>query len=405
MFNFIVNIRNKVLRVLYQLAKPLIFLMEPEDAHDVFKSVGKFLGASALGRGFTSLLFGYRHHALNIKVDGVDYVSPVGLSAGFDKDGELAAVYPHMGFGLAELGSFTGEVCPGNPGKRLFRMKKSKSILVWYGLNNQGAEKISQRLKGVDFGDLRVGISCAKSNITEDFDLQDSIDDYIKTMVLFKDIGDYYTINISCPNTQDGEPFVDKHNLDALLTAANEVRVEGKPIYVKLAADLPVEEVNTIVDACVEYGIDGVVLTNLAKPKYNKEYVEDELPFHKGAMSGLPLQRISTDMIRHVYRRTKGELTIIGVGGIFSARDAYEKITSGASLLHMITTMIFDGPQNISEINRGLVKLLEKDGFKTIEEAVGSRNPLAQKQLDSVFETPADNDKESKEASGLTQPA
>lgn len=379
MYSFVVAIRNKILWALYRLARPLIFLMEPEDAHDVFKSVGKFLGASSIGRGFTSLIFGFRDKSLNIKVDGVDYISPVGLSAGFDKDGELTSVYPHMGFGLAELGSFTGEVCPGNPGKRLFRMKKSKSILVWYGLNNQGAEKISQRLSNVNFGDLRVGISVAKSNLTDEFDLQESIDDYVKTMVLFKDIGDYYTINISCPNTQDGEPFVDKHNLDALLKAANEVRVEGKPIYLKLAADLPMDEVNIIVDACVEHGIDGVVLTNLAKPKYNNEYVKEELPFHKGAMSGLPLQRISTDMVRHVYRRTNGKLTIIAVGGIFTARDAYEKVTSGASLLHMITTMIFDGPQNIGEINRGLVKLLEKDGFRTIEEAVGSRNPLAHK--------------------------
>ena len=122
--------------------------------------------------------------------------------------------------------------------------------------------------------------------------------------------------------------------------------------------------------------MDGVVLTNLAKPAFNQEYVKEELPYHKGAMSGLPLQRISTNLIRHVYRRTRGELTIIGVGGVFSAKDAYEKITSGASLLHMISTMIFDGPQNINEINRGLVRLLEADGFSSIEEAVGSRNPL-----------------------------
>jgi dihydroorotate dehydrogenase len=129
--------------------------------------------------------------------------------------------------------------------------------------------------------------------------------------------------------------------------------------------------------------MEGVVCTNLAKPKYNTEHRPEEypttkglLPAGKGAMSGLPLQRISTNVVRHVYRRTRGKLTIIGVGGIFNARDAYEKITSGASLCHMITTMIFDGPQNINEINRGLVKLLKADGFSSIAEAVGSRNPL-----------------------------
>ncbi|WP_070967372.1 quinone-dependent dihydroorotate dehydrogenase [Vibrio sonorensis] len=371
-----IGVRNFTLKLLYRAIRPLIFLMDPEDAHYKLKKVGVALGSNPLSRSITSMLFNYNHKSLNTQVDGIDYRNPVGLSAGFDKDGELTSIYPSIGFGLAELGSFTGEVCPGNPGKRLFRMVKSKSILVWYGLNNQGAEKISARLAGTDFGPLKVGINAAKSNLTPEFDLQDSIEDYVKTMRLFKDIGDYYTINISCPNTQDGEPFVDPDNLNALLTAVTENRVEGRPVYVKLAADLEIEEINTIVDCCMEHQIDGVVLTNLAKPSHNQEYVKDELPYHKGAMSGLPLQRISTNVIRHVYRRTRGKLTIIGVGGVFTAKDAYEKITSGASLLHMITTMIFDGPQNISEINRGLVKLLKEDGFNSIEEAVGSRNPL-----------------------------
>ena len=381
----LVGIRNWFMWAGFQTIRPLIFLMEPEQAHYSLKRVGVFLGKFWFTRKLTSLLMNYKHDSLNITVDGVDYKNPVGLSAGFDKDGELTKIYPHMGFGLAELGSFTGEICPGNPGKRLFRMIKSKAIVVWYGLNNEGSEKISARLKDEDFGDLRVGINAANSNLTPEFVLKDSIADYLKTMKLFKDVGDYYDVNISCPNTQEGEPFVDKKNLDKLLTAINkEIRpITDKPIYVKLAADMTLDEINIIVDACVEHGMDGVVCTNLAKPQYNTEHrpeeyptVDGRLPEGKGAMSGLPLQRISTNVIRHVYRRTKGKLTIIGVGGIFSAKDAYEKICSGASLLHMITTMIFDGPQNINEINRGLVKLLKKDGFDSIEQAVGCRNPL-----------------------------
>ena len=381
----LIGLRNWLMWAGFQTIRPLIFLMEPEQAHYSLKRVGVFLGKFWITRKLTSLLMNYKHESLNITVDGIDYKNPVGLSAGFDKDGELTKIYPHMGFGLAELGSFTGEICPGNPGKRLFRMIKSKAIVVWYGLNNEGAETISKRLAGEDFGDLRVGINAANSNLTPEFVLKDSIADYLKTMKLFKDIGDYYDVNISCPNTQDGEPFVDKKNLDKLLTAINkEIRpISDKPIYVKLAADMTLDEINIIVDACVEHKMDGVVCTNLAKPAHNSEHrpeeyptVDGRLPKGKGAMSGLPLQRISTNVIRHVYRRTRGKLTIIGVGGIFTAKDAYEKITSGASLLHMITTMIFDGPQNINEINRGLVKLLKKDGFDSIEQAVGSRNPL-----------------------------
>ena len=381
----LIGLRNNFLWLGYQAIRPLIFLMEPEQAHYSLKRVGVFLGKFWITRKLTSLLMNYKHESLHTTVDGIEYKNPVGLSAGFDKDGELTKIYPHMGFGLAELGSFTGEICPGNPGKRLFRMVKSKAIVVWYGLNNEGSEKISARLKDEDFGDLRVGINAANSNLTPEFVLEDSIADYLKTMKLFKDVGDYYDVNIRCPNTQEGEPFVDKDNLDALLTAINtEIRpISDKPIYVKLAADMTLDEINVIVDACVEHGMDGVVCTNLAKPQYNSEHrpeeyptVDGRLPEGKGAMSGLPLQRISTNVIRHVYRRTRGKLTIIGVGGVFSAKDAYEKITSGASLLHMITTMIFDGPQNINEINRGLVKLLKADGFDSIEQAVGSRNPL-----------------------------
>ena len=387
--SFIIAVRNLILRILFRVLRPLIFLMDPEQAHYSMKRIGVFLGSNPITKVFTSLLFDYGHKSLNTEVDGIKYRNPIGLSAGFDKDGELTKIYPNLGFGLAELGSITGEICPGNPGKRLFRMVKSKSIVVWYGLNNMGAEKLSSRLAGQKFGRLRVGINAALSNMSSEFDLDSSIADYLKTMTLFKDIGDYYTVNISCPNTQEGEPFVHKDKLDALLTAINKhIRpITAKPIYVKLAADMSVEDINTIVDACVEHKMEGVVCTNLAKPKYNTEHRPEEypttkglLPAGKGAMSGLPLQRISTNVVRHVYRRTRGKLTIIGVGGIFNARDAYEKITSGASLCHMITTMIFDGPQNINEINRGLVKLLKADGFNTIAEAVGSRNPLPKVQ-------------------------
>ena len=396
--NYLIAFRNFFLKLSFRAIRPLIFMMEPEQAHRTLKRAGVFLGNNKFLKSLTGLFFNYDHESLNIEVDGINYRNPIGLSAGFDKDGELTKIYPSLGFGLAELGSFTGEVCPGNPGKRLFRMKKSKSIVVWYGLNNEGSEKISQRLADEDFGDLRVGINAANSNLTPEFILQDSISDYLKTMKLFKDIGDYYDVNISCPNTQDGEPFVDKDNLDALLIAINkEIRpISDKPIYVKLAADMTLEEINIIVDACMEHGMDGVVCTNLAKPEFNSEHRPEEyptnrglLPKGKGAMSGLPLQRISTNVIRHVYRRTRGQLTIIGVGGIFTARDAYEKITSGASLCHMITAMIFDGPQAMNEINRGLVKLLKADGFDSISQAVGSKNPLPKIDSSQDLETKA----------------
>jgi dihydroorotate dehydrogenase len=373
----LLSIRGFIAKFIYRwLLRPLIFLWSGEVAHHKLMTFGLLFGSNFIGRFILRILFFYKNKRLNTRVNGIDYKNPLGLSAGFDKDGELTDIYPVLGFGFAELGSFTGEICPGNPGvgRRLFRLIKSKSILVWYGLNNQGAQKIAQRLKNKKFN-LPIGINAAKTNSTSEFVLQNSIDDYLKTLNAFKDIGNYYTINISCPNTQDKEPFVDVANLKALVEAINKINLK-KPIYVKLAADLSIDEINTIIDTCVECGIDGFVLTNLAKPEFNQEFRKEELTFHKGAMSGLPLQRISTNVIRHVYRRTQGKLTIIGVGGIFNAEDAYEKITSGANLVALVTAMIFEGPQIIGEINRGLVKLLKRDGFNSISEAVGSQNPL-----------------------------
>ena len=371
-------LRGQINYLFYRwIARPLIFLWEAETAHNKLKQFGLLFASNVVGRRLLKVLFYYQHTSLNITVDGIKYDNPIGLSAGFDKDGELTDAYPLIGFGFAELGSFTGDVCPGNPGvgRRLFRLVKSKSILVWYGLNNQGAEAIAKRLKDKKFK-IPIGISAAKTNNAASFDLQDSIDDYLKTVSEFKDIGSYYTINISCPNTQDGEPFVDQKNLDALLSALDKVKQENKPVYIKMAADLEVDEINTIVDACLKHKVDGLVLTNLTKPSMSDEYLKEELTFDKGALSGLPVQRISTEVVRHVYQRTRGKITIIGVGGVFSADDAYEKITSGANLIELITSMIFEGPQVVGEINRGLVELLKKDGFSSIEAAVGSRNPL-----------------------------
>jgi len=371
-------LRGKINYLFYRwIMRPLIFLWEAEEAHNKLKQFGLLFSSSVFGRRLLKALFYYQHTSLNTTVDGVKYDNPIGLSAGFDKDGELTDIYPLMGFGFAELGSFTGDVCPGNPGvgRRLFRLVKSKSILVWYGLNNQGAEAIAKRLKHKNFK-IPIGISAAKTNNSSDFDLQDSIDDYLKTVDEFTDIGDYYTINISCPNTQDGEPFVDQKNLETLLSALDKVKQEGKPVYIKMAADLEEGEINTIVDVCLKHKVDGLVLTNLTKPSMNSEHLKEELTFDKGALSGIPVQRISTNMVRHVYQRTRGKITIIGVGGVFSADDAYEKITSGANLIELITSMIFEGPQVVGEINRGLVDLLKKDGFSSIEKAVGSRNPL-----------------------------
>ena len=192
--------RGFVTRNIYRMIRPLIFLWPAEVAHNKLKTFGLYTTGNTLGKKTLKLLFYYENKILNTKVDGINYKNPIGLSAGFDKDGELGDVYPLLGFGFAELGSFTGDICAGNPGvgRRLFRLVKSKSILVWYGLNNMGSEIISKKIKNKNFL-IPIGISAAKSNQVMDYDIDISINDYLKTVNAFKNIGDYYTIKYFMP--------------------------------------------------------------------------------------------------------------------------------------------------------------------------------------------------------------
>ena len=312
--SFIIGIRNQIFRLFYRLARPLIFLMDPENAHYTLKRVGVFLGSNPVTRGLTTLLFDYGHKSLNIKVDGIEYRNPVGLSAGVDKDGELTSIYPSLGFGLAELGSFTGEVCPGNPGKRLFRMVKSRSIVVWYGLNNFGAEKISKRLANVDFGRLRVGINAAKSNVTPEFDLQESIRDYLKTMTLFKDIGDYYTINISCPNTDKN---MINDNIECFINS------KRKWCILKLSPYCDIKSVDTY---------------------YNQGFRQfhccNTLPVKEGGLSGKSLIPYSVNLIQNI-KNKYSDTIIIGGGGIRDVNDIITYNKAGA-VHYSISTLFFN---------------------------------------------------------------
>lgn len=372
MKNIIVYLRNKFIRLLYKgLAKPIFFLIDPEKIHDFFVKVGHLLGANPVTRGLTKLFFSYSDKALSQKIFNIDFKNPIGLAAGFDKDARLTNILAAVGFGHAELGSITGEPCPGNPKPRLWRLKKSKGIIVHYGLKNEGAEKISQKLRGKAF-QIPIGISIAKTNCAETVDIEKGIADYTKAYKAFRDIGSYLTINISCPNAFGGEPFTDPEKLTRLLEKIFETK-KNKPVFLKIAPGLPHDQIDQLIDIAKKFKIDGFVCTNLNKDRTRPEILEKNLP-DKGSISGKPAFIPSNETIKYIYKKTNGEFLIIGCGGIFTAQDAYTKIRLGASLLQLITSMIFEGPQVISEINQGLTKLLKKDGFKNISEAIGVDN-------------------------------
>ncbi len=342
--------------------------MDPEVVHDKTINLGKFLGSNFITRGIVSLKFNYSNKKLEQRILGLDFKNPVGLAAGFDKNIELINVIPSVGFGFEEVGSITGEPCEGNPKPRLWRLKKSKSLVVNYGLKNEGCKVLSEKLKKLR-PKIPIGVSIAKTNSKETVNTDKGIADYFKAYYAFRAVGDYYTINISCPNAYGGEPFTDAKKLDKLFTKINSIP-RNKPLFLKISPDLSKAEIDAIIKISKKHRVDGFVCTNLTKNRNNDKIIDETIP-EVGGISGKVVENLSNETIRYIYSKTNGKFVIIGCGGITSALDAYVKIRNGASLVQLITGMVFEGPQLISNINLGLVKLMKRDGFDNISEAIG----------------------------------
>ncbi|MBD3270100.1 quinone-dependent dihydroorotate dehydrogenase [Candidatus Peregrinibacteria bacterium] len=379
MYKLFISIRNAIIGFFYKnFLKPVLFKRDPEKVHDNFIKTGKFLGSNFLTRSIIGLMFNYHHKSLEQVVLGLHFKNPIGLGAGFDKNADLVKTLPKIGFGFSEHGSFTGEPCEGNAKPRLWRLPKSESIVVNYGLKNDGAEIIARRMqKQLKEGKFSIplGINIAKTNCEATSDDEIGIADYAKAYKAFLAVGDYYTVNISCPNAFGGQPFTDGKRLDKLLTVLDNYYIEGKPVFLKISPDLTRDQIDDIIEVCDKHKVDGYICTNLTKPR-DKSRIRDEKVPEIGGLSGKLVEHLANDLIKYIYKKTKGEKVIIGLGGVFTAEDAYKKIKLGATLIQLVTGMIFGGPQTISDINRGLVKLLRKDGYANVSEAVGVDNKL-----------------------------
>lgn len=349
----LVKFRNFLIRNIYKtIIRPILFKIDPESVHNYFIFFGRILGSNSFTRDLTRLLFDYSHPLLERTILGIHFKNPIGLSAGFDKNAQLIKIIPNVGFGYMEIGSITGEACKGNEKPRLWRHPKLKSIRVNYGLMNDGSESIAKKL-GREKTQFPFGINIAKTNIQETCETDLGIQDYIKSFNALKNIGSYITVNLSCPNTFGGQPFTDSVKLDKLLSKIDEIQY-AKPIFLKLSPDLSINEVDKILTTAQKHRIHGFICSNLSK-KHN---------FGKGGLSGKILNNLSLQQIRHINKITKGQLIIIASGGIFSVKDALEYFDAGASLLQLITGMIYEGPQLISEINQGLVEKWKKIDIK-----------------------------------------
>lgn len=354
-----IKFRNKVMNFSYQkIAKPIMFLQDPEKTHKRAILAGKIFQSNFVTRGITSALFNYQNEILEQEINGIKFKNPIGLAAGFDKNAEIISAIENIGFGFTEVGSVTAKACTGNPGKRLWRLPEKESIRVNLGLNNKGADEISKKLKGKKFG-IPVGISAAKTNCEETANQEEGIKDYIETLKKFENIGDYFTINVSCPNAYGGQPFNDAESFEQLMKEVVKLKIK-KPIYIKMSPDLTSENVKQLIEISKKYGVSGFICSNLTKKH----------EFENGGLSGKAVSKKADELLSQMHIETKG-MTLIGAGGIFSAQDAYEKIKLGANLLQLITGMIYKGPGIIGEINLELSELLKKDGYENIKDAVG----------------------------------
>jgi dihydroorotate dehydrogenase len=324
--------------------------------------------------------FQRNNSSLNQIVFGSHFKNPVGLAAGFDKNGVGAGLWNYFGFGFAELGTITWHAQEGNPKPRLFRIAKEKAALNRMGFNNQGAEnflKTIEKQKILPPGNRPcvLGINLGKSKITP---LDEAHKDYSLSLKLLAPLSDYAVINVSSPNTPGLRSLQGTKQIKKLIRTLKDLS-NCPPLLVKIAPDLSNEAIDEIARVAMENGIDGIIAINTSLDRFDLKNLKiktgNTLGQENGGLSGLPLQKRGLEVIRRLRRSTDNDLPLIGVGGIHSARAAWERITAGASLVQIYTGWIFEGPNLVPDILDGLIQQMEKNGFRNIKEAIGSKEP------------------------------
>lgn len=346
---------------LYQFLKPIIFKLNPEFAH----------GLSILAlklNPYKTTAENLRHKNLATNVFGLDFPNPVGLAAGYDKDGEVPNQLLTLGFGFVEVGTLTPQPQSGNPKPRLFRLPADKAVINRMGFNNGGQSAAIKRLASSQnnrHGIIGINIGANKTSDNKSAD-------YAEGVINMSPLADYLVVNISSPNTPGLRDLQSDDQLIALLEVVNKSR-QGQttkpPVLVKVAPDLNDENIAAISKTILAAKIDGLIVSNttIARPNSLKSRDRGE----GGGLSGAPLFEASTEVLKKFYQHLGDQVPIIGVGGIASAEDAYKKIRSGASLIQLYSALVYGGPKLVSEIINGLSSLLERDGFSHINDAIG----------------------------------
>lgn len=332
------------------LIRPILFLFDPEMVHHFTFKMIRFL--SALGfSGLFKSLYAVTEKSLERRVFGLTFKNPVGLAAGFDKDAKLFNELSNFGFGFIEIGTLTPKPQKGNPKKRLFRLKEDQAIINRMGFNNGGVVEAVARLK--ENKNVLIGGNIGKNKVTSN---EQAAEDYLICFNTLYDYVDYFVVNVSSPNTPNLRELQDKKPLTALLQRLqdeNKTKPKVKPILLKIAPDLTNEQLQDIIDIIKKTEIAGVIATNTT---LSRENLKSSNKTETGGLSGKPLSKRSTEIIRFLHQESKGAFPIIGVGGIHSVKDALEKLEAGATLIQLYTGFIYEGPKLIKDINKALIK-------------------------------------------------
>src|SRR4029453_12718417 len=301
--------------------------------------------------------------SLKTQVAGLNFPSPVGLAAGFDKNAEVPEQMLGLGFGFVEVGTLTPEAQDGNPKPRVFRLRADRAVINRLGFNNRGQPAAFERLQPGSHGHGVIGV-----NLGANKDSRDRIADYVSGVRAMSSVASYITINISSPNTPGLRTLHDEGALNELLAAVQSVRTK-KPVFLNVGPDLDKGDPERIVRAAIDHGMDALIVSNttLSRPLLKSRFASE-----KGGLSGAPLKALALDALRQFRSASGGEIALIGGGGIGSADDAWERIRAGASLIQLYTAMVYEGPGIARRIARGLARHLEREGFRSIGEAVGS---------------------------------
>ncbi|MGX4608030.1 quinone-dependent dihydroorotate dehydrogenase [Priestia sp. JNUCC 25] len=359
--------------MVYSTLRPMLFSVDPEKAHNLSISALKLLQTNPFLINQYYKKMNVKNPRLKSSYWGVDFDNPVGLAAGFDKNGEVYSGLYALGFGTIEVGSVTPLPQEGNPKPRLYRLKEDNGLINRMGFNSKGVYEVEKNFVTTAKTPLPIGINLGKNKITPN---AEAALDYIKGLEVLYKHGDYFVINISSPNTKNLRDLQHITNLYALLTQIinkrNNLLKELKlyrPIILKVAPDLTPNQIEQVVETALSAGIEGLIVSNTT---IEREGLHSVYKKEEGGLSGRPLVQKSTELIYKVYKQTQGKIPIIGSGGIFTGMDAFEKLAAGANLVQVYTGMIYRGPSIAKHINNELIKIMDQRGFNSVEEVIGS---------------------------------